>query len=194
MRRSLIVLCTLVLVGCSSSEDHPAPVASTRQHVASLSISTDAGAAECSGAPIVDTNLVLTARHCVQDARRVTVVVDGNTQQGISVHLSDSADIAVVELASQNTAGYSLAVTKPSGSLVAVGYQNGVLTECPVTSWQTPEEASFPCGMLPGASGGPVIEGGSVVGVISQLTAEWENTAAPAWGIHPTNWPRVTLS
>lgn len=172
---------------------------SVQDHVAFISITTTDGEVTCSGAPLQGTKFVLTAAHCVKGARRAYVVADGASLEVVAVRASSTADVAILEVASQMQAGFTLSdgtgPTGPdSGHAKAVGFDRGrELMECGIEVWDS-ANPRFPCDLLPGASGGPVLVEGGVVGVISTLDSDGKNTAALVSKDAPfTAWPRVEL-
>lgn len=138
---------------------------------------------ETSSGPALVTN-----RHVVQDAQRVTVrPIDGVVAAEVTaIRVSDTADVAVLEVGEEELLPPSLALyrgrVEPGASVHLVGFPAAM----PFTTDGTVAEASRTRLLLDlevrrGASGSPVVDdGGRVVGQVYGVTHDGLGMATPA--------------
>lgn len=192
---ALLLLTTFFSAGCSDGVQKPVKVRSSEHGVVKVLGYAGENVLTCTGSPLKGTREVVTAAHCLAGVTAVTIKSTSGTWYGTAVRTQPTLDIAVVEVATPLEFGYSRTPETGTVPAKAVGFDTGtVLKECSITFNTSSPESVFPCGLLPGASGGPVLSADNILGVVIEYAANHSNVAVPLpEALDGEGWVRTEL-
>lgn len=151
----------------------PPPTAEAKKQRKLLAY-TKSGKAICSGSFVSPYGHIITARHCVQDAEAITVVLsDGQEYAASTRAISASQDLAVIQIGKFGTPCFKPAKPLTQGQTVYILGSplgiTGTLTSGVVARLYG-DLTLLDCTALPGNSGGPVVDAdGNIAGVLSAI-------------------------
>lgn len=151
----------------------PPPTAEVKKQRKMLAY-TKSGQAICSGSLISPLGHVLTARHCVQDADSISVMLrDGQEFAATTRAISKTQDLAIIQIGKFNTPYFRLSKPLVQGQAVRILGSplglTGTLT-AGIVAKLFGDYTLLDCTALPGNSGGPVINAdGELAGVLSAI-------------------------
>lgn len=123
----------------------------------------------CAGAFVSPTGDILTARHCVEGATSIDVIAGGREYRVVVRSVSKIHDLALIHIDSFNTPHFVLAKSLEQGQTIyALGSPLGITGSLStgIVAKLNGDVNYIDCGILPGNSGGPVINTqGEMVGV-----------------------------
>lgn len=128
------------------------------------------GDAVCSGSFVTDTGDILTARHCAEKAKSITVVrSDGREYKADIVAMSKKHDLALLHIDALNTPYFDVAdLTEQGQTIFTYGSPLGLTGTLAtgIVARLSGDITLIDCSVLPGNSGGPVFDvQGNMVGV-----------------------------
>lgn len=151
----------------------PAPNAEIKKQRKMLTY-TKTGKAICSGSFVSPYGHILTAKHCVQDATDISVVLrDGQEYQVSGKTISKTQDLAIVQIGKFKNPYFELANPLKQGEPVWIYGSplgiTGTLTQG-IVARLAGDWTLLDCTALPGNSGGPVVNSkGQLCGVLSAI-------------------------
>jgi hypothetical protein len=184
----------LSLTACSSSASLKS--SAENDHVVLVSISSQSGPGVCSATLLKGTTTALTAAHCLEDATAATIEHQGVTIAALEALVAPDADLALMVFPARFKDGYSIApLSRTPTEALAIGWDKGTdLAACELDQVLADGVFRFPCGLLPGASGGPVLAAAGIVGVISTLGSADHNSATALTSLtNVSSWDRIPL-
>jgi len=190
-----VIAFALTLAACSSRASLKS--ATQNDHVVLVSISSQSGPGVCSATLLKGTATALTAAHCLKDATAVTIERQGATIAALEAVIAPDDDLALLVFDTPFNDGYTIApLSKTPAEASAIGWDKGTgLVACELDQLIAKGVFRFPCGMLPGASGGPVLTDAGIVGVISALGSDGHNSATALDALTQVSaWARIPLS
>ncbi len=192
---AVAILAVLAALACGGS-DTPAPdsVADVTEQALPSVVQIVAGSSSGTGFIVSENGLVVTNRHIVGSARRVTVLTaTGEEYRGQVVQRHSVLDLAYVEIDSDRTFT-PLAIGDANGvsvgeAVIAIGYPLGEelglepTVSRGIISAKRDDYLQTDASLNPGNSGGPLLDAsGNVIGVITARVESTE-TGRPVTGI-----------